>query len=196
MASHSATATTLTGLHAVTAPSSALFCGRERSPNANRAAMTGALSATLPRVGEPVLDRHVNVAQLWRLACDAARKGEKWGQRKKSVSDAMENYYTQLRREKRGAKRWVAAVVDVLGFFDPSADLRAVEVGLQVRPPTRQTVTPPVWVLNCSGWRSCRPRRRRTLCTRACSADRPARTAGGSTPSVKVVGHTSDGSSS
>ena len=48
-------------------------------------------SATLPRVGEPVLDRHVNVAQLWRLACDAARQGEKWGQRKKSVSDAMES---------------------------------------------------------------------------------------------------------
>jgi hypothetical protein len=90
------------------------------------------LSATLPRVGEPVLDRHVNVAQLWQLACDAARKGEKWGQRKKSVSDAMESYYTQLRRDKRGAKQWVAAVVDVLGFFDPSADWRAVEVGLQI----------------------------------------------------------------
>ena len=56
------------------------------------------------RVGEPVLDRHVDVAQLWRLACDAARQGEKWGQRKKSVSDAMESYYTQLRRDKRGAK--------------------------------------------------------------------------------------------
>jgi hypothetical protein len=43
-------------------------------------------------------------------------------------------------------------------------------------------VTPPVSVPNCSGWRSCRPRRRRTLCSRACSADQPARTAGGSTP--------------
>lgn len=76
-------------------------------------------STTLPRVGEPVLDRHVNVAQLWRLACDAARHGQKWGQRKKSVSDAMESYYTQLRRDKRGAKQWVAEVVDVLGFFRP-----------------------------------------------------------------------------
>jgi hypothetical protein len=28
-------------------------------------------------VREPVLDRPVNVAQLWRLALDAARKGEK-----------------------------------------------------------------------------------------------------------------------
>jgi hypothetical protein len=83
-------------------------------------------------VRELVLDRRVNVAQLWRLACDAARKGEKWGQRKKSVSDAMENYYTQLRRDKRGAKQWVAEVVDLLGFFDPSADWRAVEVGLQM----------------------------------------------------------------
>ena len=71
-------------------------------------------SATLPGVGEPVLDRHVNVAQLWRLACHAARKGEKWGQGKKSVRDAMESYYTQLGRDKRGAKQWVAAVVDVL----------------------------------------------------------------------------------
>ena len=62
-----------------------------------------------------MLDRHVNVAQLWRLACDAARKGEKWGQRKKSVSDAMESNYTHLRRDKRGAKQWVAAVVDALG---------------------------------------------------------------------------------
>ena len=94
--------------------------------------MTGPLSATLPRVGEPVLDRHVNIAELWRLACDAARNGEKWGQRKKSVSDAMESYYTQLRRDKRGAKQWVAAVVDVLGFFDPSADWHAVEVGLRM----------------------------------------------------------------
>jgi hypothetical protein len=89
-------------------------------------------SATVPRVREAVLDRRVNVARLWRLACDAARKGEKWGQRKKSVSDAMENYYTQLRRDRRGAKQWVAEVVDVLGFFDPSADWRAVEVGLQM----------------------------------------------------------------
>ena len=83
-------------------------------------------------MGEPVLGRHVDVAQLWRLACDAARRGEKWGQRKKSVSDAMESYYTELRRDKRGAKQWVAQVVDVLGFFDPSADWRAVEVGLQM----------------------------------------------------------------
>jgi hypothetical protein len=44
---------------------------------------------TVPRVREPVLDRRVKVAQLWRLASDAARTGEKWGQRKKSVSDAM-----------------------------------------------------------------------------------------------------------
>jgi hypothetical protein len=84
------------------------------------------------RVGEPVLDRRVDVAQLWRLACDAARRGEKWGQRKKSVSDAMESYYAELRRDKRGAKQWVAQVVTVLGFFDPSADWRAVEVGLQM----------------------------------------------------------------
>jgi hypothetical protein len=84
------------------------------------------------RVGDPVLDRHVDVAQLWRLACDAARQGEKWGQRKKSVSDAVGSYYTQLRRDKRGAKQWVAQVVDVLGFFDPSADWRAVEAGLQM----------------------------------------------------------------
>ena len=84
------------------------------------------------RVGEPVLDQHVDVAMLWRLACDAARQGEKWGQRKKSVSDAMESYYIELRRDKRGAKHWVAQVVDVLGFFDPSADWRAVEVGLQL----------------------------------------------------------------
>jgi hypothetical protein len=42
----------------------------------------------------------------WR---DAARQGEKWGQRKKWVSDAMESYYTQLRRDKRGAKQWVAS---------------------------------------------------------------------------------------
>jgi hypothetical protein len=89
-------------------------------------------TAIVPRVREPVLDRHVNVAQLWRLACDAARKGEKWGQHKKSVRDAMQNYYTQLRRDKRGAKQWVAEVVDLLGFFDPSADWRAVEVGLQM----------------------------------------------------------------
>jgi hypothetical protein len=83
-------------------------------------------------VREPVLDRDVNVAHLWRLACDAARKGEKWGQRKKSVSDAMESYYTQLRRDKRSAKQWVAEIVDVLGFFDPSADWRAIETGLQM----------------------------------------------------------------
>ena len=39
-----------------------------------------------------MLDQHVNVAQLWGPACEAARKGEKWGQRKKSVSDAVERY--------------------------------------------------------------------------------------------------------
>ena len=44
----------------------------------------------------------------------------------------MENYYTELRRDKRGAKQWVAQVVDVLGFFDPSADWRGVEAALQV----------------------------------------------------------------
>ncbi|MDF3313007.1 hypothetical protein P3H15_49730 [Rhodococcus sp. T2V] len=81
---------------------------------------------------EPVLDRRVDVAQLWRLAGDAARKGEKWGQRKKSVTDAMAIYYAQLPRDRRGAKRWVAEVVDLLGFFDLSADWRAVEKGLQV----------------------------------------------------------------
>ncbi|MFD9670166.1 hypothetical protein ACFWAY_53110, partial [Rhodococcus sp. NPDC059968] len=70
---------------------------------------------------EPVLDRHVDVAQLWRLASDAARKGEKWGQRKKSVSEPMVTY-AQLRRDRRGAKRWVAEVVDLLGYFDLSAD--------------------------------------------------------------------------
>ena len=86
----------------------------------------------MPRVREPFLDRHVNVAQLWRLACDAAQTGEKWGQRKKSVSDAMESYYVSLRRDKRGAKTWVADVVEVLGFFEPSADWRAVQVGLQL----------------------------------------------------------------
>jgi hypothetical protein len=79
-----------------------------------------------------VLDRHVNVAQLWELAREAARKGEKWGQRKKSVSDAIQTYYTQLRRDKRSAKQWVAEVVDLLGFLDPSADWRAVEAGLQL----------------------------------------------------------------
>jgi hypothetical protein len=79
-----------------------------------------------------VLDRHVNVAQLWELAREAARKGEKWGQRKKSVSDAIQTYYAQLRRDKRSAKQWVAEVVDLLGFFDPSADWRAVEAGLQM----------------------------------------------------------------
>jgi hypothetical protein len=82
--------------------------------------------------GEPVLDRHVDVAQLWRLACDADRQGEKCGQRKKSVSDAMETYYTELGRDKRGAKQWVAQFVDILGFFDPSADWRAVEAGPQM----------------------------------------------------------------
>jgi hypothetical protein len=97
-----------------------------------QADMTVVLERYSARVGEPVLDRHVDVAQLWRLACDAARQGEKWGQRKKSVCDAMESYYTELRRDKRGAKQWVAQVVDVLGFFDPSADWRAVEVGLQM----------------------------------------------------------------
>jgi hypothetical protein len=75
-----------------------------------------------------VLDRRVDVAQLWRLACD----GEKWGQRKKAVSDALATYCTRLRRDKRGAKQWVGEVVDVLGFFDPSADWRAVEVGLRM----------------------------------------------------------------
>jgi len=57
-----------------------------------------------------VLDRHVNVAQLWELAREAARKGEKWGQRKKSVSHAIQTYYTQLRRDRRGAKQWAAEV--------------------------------------------------------------------------------------
>jgi len=66
------------------------------------------------------------------LARDAARKGEKWGQRKKSVSDAIQTYYTQLRRDRRGAKQWVAEVVDLLGFLDLSADWRAVEAGLQM----------------------------------------------------------------
>jgi hypothetical protein len=68
----------------------------------------------------------------WGLARDAARKGEKWGQRKKSVSDAIQTYYTQLRRDRRGAKQWVAEVVDLLGFLDLSADWRAVEAGLQM----------------------------------------------------------------
>ncbi|ANS27983.1 hypothetical protein R1CP_16475 [Rhodococcus opacus] len=88
--------------------------------------------ATVPGVREPVLDRHVDVAQLWRLASEAARKGEKWGQRKKSVNDAMVTYYAQLRRDRRGAKRWVAEVVDLLGYFDLSADWRTVEKGLQI----------------------------------------------------------------
>jgi hypothetical protein len=44
----------------------------------------------------------------------------------------METYYTQLRRDKRGAKQWVAEVVDLLGFCDPSADWRVVEAGLQM----------------------------------------------------------------
>jgi hypothetical protein len=94
--------------------------------------MTGPLDGDSARAGEPVLDPQVNVEQLWGLACDAARRGEKWGQRKKSVRDAMESYYTQLRRDKRGAKRWVAQVVDVLGFFEASADWRAIETGLQM----------------------------------------------------------------
>ena len=94
--------------------------------------MTGPIERNVPRAGEPVLDQHVDVAQLWGLACDAARRGEKWGQRKKSVNDAVESYYTQLGRDKRGARQWAAAVVEVLGFFDPSADWRAVEAGLQL----------------------------------------------------------------
>jgi hypothetical protein len=94
--------------------------------------MTGPLDRDAARAGEPLLDPQVNVAQLWGLACDAARKGEKWGQRKKSVRDAMESYYAQLGRDKRGAKQWVAQVVDVLGFFEASADWRAVEAGLQM----------------------------------------------------------------
>ncbi|WP_245687921.1 hypothetical protein [Rhodococcus phenolicus] len=44
----------------------------------------------------------------------------------------MAIYYDQLPRDRRGAKRWVAEVVDLLGFFDLSADWRAVEKGLQV----------------------------------------------------------------
>ena len=79
-----------------------------------------------------VLDRHVDVAQLWRLAREAAGKGEKWGQRKKSVSDAMLGYYSHLQLDRRGAKQWVTDVVDVLGFFDPSADWLAVEAGLRL----------------------------------------------------------------
>jgi hypothetical protein len=94
--------------------------------------MTGPLDRDAARAGEPLLDPQVNVAQLWGLACDAARKGEQWGQRKKSVRDAMESYYAQLGRDKRGAKQWVAQVVDVLGFFEASADWRAVEAGLQM----------------------------------------------------------------
>ena len=132
-----------------------------------------------------MLDRHVDVAHLWRLASDAARKGEKWGQRKKSVSDALESYYAQLRRDKRGAKRWVAEVVDLLGFFDASADWRAVEIGLQMLDQTDGDS----------------PRRRGTAATRdraglldeelfvqeRLAGDQLARTVGGSTPSVKVV---------
>lgn len=79
-----------------------------------------------------MLDRHVDVAHLWRLASDAAGKREKWGQRKKSVSDVVATYYTGLRRDKYGAKQWIAEVVGLLGFFDPSADWRAVEKGLQM----------------------------------------------------------------
>jgi hypothetical protein len=48
------------------------------------------------------------------------------------VSDAIQTYYTQLRRDKRGAKQWVAEVVDLLGFFDLSADWHAIEAGLQM----------------------------------------------------------------
>ena len=65
-------------------------------------------AANVPGVRQPVLDRHVDVAQLWRLAREAAGKGEKWGQRKKSVSDAMLGYYSHLRLDRRGAKQWVA----------------------------------------------------------------------------------------
>jgi hypothetical protein len=53
-------------------------------------------------------------------------------QRKKSVSDAIRTCYTRLRRDRRGAKQWVAEVVDLLGFFDPSVARRAVEAGLQM----------------------------------------------------------------
>jgi len=94
--------------------------------------MTGPPERDQAREGEPVLDQDVDVAQLWGRACDAARKGEKWGQRKKSVTDAVESYYTQMQRDKRGARQWAAAVVEVLGFFDPSADWRAVETGLHL----------------------------------------------------------------
>lgn len=93
---------------------------------------TGPIERNYARAREPVLDQHVDVAQLWGLACDAARTGEKWGQRKKSVNDAVETYYTRLQRDKRGARQWVAAVVEVLGLFDLSADWRAVEAGLQL----------------------------------------------------------------
>lgn len=79
-----------------------------------------------------MLDRHVDVAQLWRLASRAARDGQKWGQRKKSVSDVTTVYYTQLRGDKRSVRQRVAEVVDLLGFFDPSADWRVVEKGLQM----------------------------------------------------------------
>ena len=89
-------------------------------------------SASLPRVRQPVLDRQVDVAQLWRPAREAAGKGEKWGQRKKSVSDAMLGYYSHLKLDRRGAKQWVTDVVDVLGFFDPSADWPDVQTGLRL----------------------------------------------------------------
>ena len=103
----------------------------------------------------------------------------------------MESYYTQLRRDKRGAKRWVATVVDVLGLFDPSADWRAVEVGLQMLDQADGDVTRvgaelqrleivPASSMKNSLYKSVSP----------------GQTAGGSTLSVKVVGHTSDGSSS
>ena len=92
----------------------------------------GAERATLPRVRQPVLDRHVDVAQLWRLAREAAGKGEKRGQRKKSVTDAMLGYYSHLGLDRRGAKQWASDVVDVLGFFDPTADWPAIEAGLRL----------------------------------------------------------------
>ena len=92
----------------------------------------GGGGASLPGVRQPVLDRHVDVGQLWRLAREAAGKGEKWGQRKKSVTDAMLGYYSQLRLDRRGAKQWVSDVVDVLGFFDPSADWIAIQTGLRL----------------------------------------------------------------
>ena len=78
------------------------------------------------------MDRQVDVAQLWRLAREAAGKGEKWGQRKKSVTDAMLSYHLHLKLDRRGAKQWVTDVVDVLGFFGPSADWPAIQTGLRL----------------------------------------------------------------